>query len=77
MNPFEMVVIIVALGILGMVVKYYLDNRSVRRHQGDELEKCLASMETRLRNLEAIVTSETWELERKFRELDQHSDRDP
>ena len=42
-----------------MVVKYYLDNRSVQRHQGDELEKRLASMETRLRNLEAIVTSET------------------
>ncbi len=77
MNPFEMVVIIVALGILGMVVKYYLESRSVQRDQGDELEKRLASMEARLRNLEAIVTSETWDLNRKFRELDEDPDKHP
>ncbi len=77
MNPFEMVVIIVALGILGMVVKYYLESRSVQRDQGDALEKRLASMEARLRNLEAIVTSETWDLNRKFRELDEDPDKHP
>ena len=77
MNPFEMVVIIVALGILGMVVKYYLESRSVQRDQGDELEKRLASMESRLRNLEAIVTSETWDLTRKLRELDEDPDKHP
>ena len=77
MNPFEMVVIIVALGILGMVVKVWIDSREARSADAPEhaqLEARLEQVERRLRILEEIVTSDRWELEREFRQLDPDRD---
>lgn len=72
MNPFEMVVIIIALVILGMVVKAWIDGRETgtARPEQAQLEARLEQMERRLRILEEIVTSDRWELEREFRRLD-------
>ncbi|BAO43940.1 hypothetical protein [Thiolapillus brandeum] len=73
MNPFEMVVIIVALGILGGVIKHYFDSRGdleasskERRH----MEKHIAELEKRIRILERIVTDEDYDLKQQFRDLD-------
>lgn len=77
MNPFEMVVILVALGILAMLVRYWVDSRTAAagKTDGTDLEARLARIEERLENLEAIVTSDRWELERQFHRLDEDPDR--
>ena len=73
MNPFEMVVIIVALGILGGVFKNYFDSRgdmeasSVERKK---MERRIHEMEERIQVLERIVTDENYDLKRQFRDLD-------
>lgn len=76
MNPFEMVVIIVALGILGGVIKHYLDNRmdtqdNFTRSQRELITTRLDRVEERLKNLERIVTSEEYDLKRRFQELEE------
>ena len=75
MNPFEMVVIIVALAILGGVIKFYLEHRLDRQAHLDNSERAslearLAQVETRLQTLERIVTSDAWELKKQFRDLE-------
>ncbi len=73
MNPFEMVVIIVALGILGGVLKSYFSSGKDRKtmHQTNEaLVDRLDRVEKRLEVLERIVTSNDYELKRQFRNLE-------
>ncbi|HID45860.1 MAG TPA: hypothetical protein EYP34_08910 [Chromatiaceae bacterium] len=73
MNPSEMVVIIVALGILGGIVKNYFDSRGDTEASGKErklMVKRMNEMEERIRVLERIVTEEDFDLKRQFRDLD-------
>lgn len=73
MNPFEMVVIIVALGVLGGVLNSYFDggkSKKALRKTNDQLNDRLAQMEKRLEVLERIVTDENYDLKRQFRNLD-------
>jgi hypothetical protein len=73
MNPFEMVVIIVALGILGGVVKNYFDSRGDIEASSKErkrMQNRIDEMEDRLRILERIVTDDNYELKRQFHDLD-------
>ncbi len=73
MNPFEMTVIIVALAILGGVIKHYLDSRGDMDASSEERQRLLSridEMEERIRVLERIVTDENYELKRQFRNLD-------
>lgn len=73
MNPFEMVVIIVALGILGGVIKHYLDSRGdieASSQERRQMERRMNEMEERIRVLERIVTEENYDLKRQFRDLD-------
>ena len=74
MNPFEMTVIIVALAILGGVIKHYLDSRGDMEASSKEQQRLLSridEMEERIRVLERIVTDEDYELKRQFRNLDE------
>ena len=74
MNPFEMTVIIVALAILGGVIKHYLDSRGDMDASSEERQRLLSridEMEERIRVLERIVTDENYELKRQFRNLDE------
>ncbi len=74
MNPFEMTVIIVALAILGGVIKHYLDSRGDIDASSEERQRLLSridEMEERIRILERIVTDENYELKRQFRNLDE------
>jgi hypothetical protein len=73
MNPFEMVVIIVALGILGGVIKHYFDSRGdieASSQERRQMERRMNEMEERIRVLERIVTEENYDLKRQFRDLD-------
>ncbi|WP_456413226.1 hypothetical protein [Thiolapillus sp.] len=73
MNPFEMVVIIVALGILGGVLNSYFSSgkdKQAMRQTNEELAGRLAQVEKRLEVLERIVTSNDYELKRQFRDLE-------
>ncbi len=73
MNPFEMVVIIVALGILGGVLNSYFDSGKAKKalnKTNDQLNQRLALVEKRLEVLERIVTSNDYELKRKFQDLE-------
>ncbi len=72
MNPFEMVVIIVALGILGGVVNHFFDNRGDMEASSKEHKRMQAridEMEDRIRILERIVTDEKYDLKRQFHNL--------
>ena len=74
MNPFEMTVIIVALAILGGVIKHYLDSRGDMEASSKEHQRLLSridEMEERIQVLERIVTDENYELKRQFRNLDE------
>ena len=73
MNPFEMVVIIVALGILGGVVKNYFDSRGdveASSKERQRMQNRIDEMENRIRVLERIVTDDNYDLKRQFRDLD-------
>ena len=76
MNPFEMVVIIVALGILGGVVKQYFDSRGNMEESSkarQRMENHIDALEERIRVLERIVTDNDYDLKQQFRDLDRDS----
>lgn len=72
MNPFEMVVIIVALVVFGR----YLQTRAESRRQetaaaeGSPSEDRIAQLEERVKVLERIVTDSGYDLRRQFRDLE-------
>ncbi len=75
MNLFEMILVLVALGILAGVLPLYLDyafgrNRTKTKDQRDEMQARIDRLEERVRNLERIVTSEEWTLRRRFDDLE-------
>ena len=68
MNPFEMVVIIVFLGIVAGMFSNWLKHRQSAPSRADE--ERMARLEERVRVLERIVTDSGYELRRKFRDLE-------
>lgn len=72
MNPFEMVVLIVALVMVGKFLQTVVE----KRHQkpdgmGDPArDERLANLEERVRVLERIVTDSGYDLRRQFRDLE-------
>ncbi|MBN1237644.1 MAG: hypothetical protein JXB36_04035 [Gammaproteobacteria bacterium] len=76
MNPFEFVIIIIALAFLSDAVKSYFksknDKREAERREDDEASEYaerLRQLEERIRVLERIVTDEQFELKQRFRNL--------
>lgn len=79
MNPFEMVVLIVLLGVIGSVLSNWFKSRE-RRHEwhgasvseADELRDQITTLEERIRVLERIVTDTSGrdDLRRQFRDLE-------
>lgn len=79
MNPFEMVVIIVFLVVVGGIVKSVINAREHRRdrraepdHEAGELRDLIVTLEERIRVLERIVTDTSGrdDLRRQFRDLE-------
>jgi len=78
LNVYEMVIGIVFFSILAGVVKHYIDARSdvAKKERQDntsrtvDLEQAVSSLEERVRVLERIITSDGYDLKRKFDDLD-------
>lgn len=68
MHPFELVVIIVFLGIVSKMFSDYMKNR--RERPPAETDDRIERLEERVRVLEQIVTDSGYELRRKFRDLE-------
>lgn len=70
MNPFEMVVIIVFLGVIAGMYKTRLRHRHEARRVDPADEVRLARLEERVEVLERIVTDSGYDLRRQFRDLE-------
>jgi len=72
MNVFEMVVIIVALGIIGNIITIAVKTR--RKHANQQIDQHTAEridkLEERVKVLERIVTSDRYDLNQQFKNLD-------
>lgn len=68
MNPFEMVVIIVFLGIIASMYSNRLKHKQQSVAPGDDQR--LARLEERVKVLERIVTDSGYDLRRQFRDLE-------
>jgi hypothetical protein len=72
MNVFTFVVIIVALGVVGRIVREYLRNKHDADPALKDLDQRLAKiedLERRIEALETIVTDKSYELRREFETL--------
>lgn len=76
MNPFEFVIIIIVLALVGNVVKSYFESKNHKREAdrraeglADEYQERLRQLEERIRVLERIVTEEQYDLKQRFRNL--------
>lgn len=72
MNPFEFAFAIVALVLIGNLVKIVVRQRHVRRPDDNvnaELSQRLRQLEERVRVLERIVTDERFDLKQQFKDL--------
>lgn len=70
MGVFEMVVIVVALGVIAGVVNNYLRVRAKQGGLGAEQEARIGRIEERVKALEAVVTDHGYDLKRQFRDLE-------
>ena len=68
MHPFELVVIIIFLGIVSKMFSDYM--KSKNRKPAAEDDNRIERLEERVRVLEQIVTDSGYELRRKFRDLE-------
>lgn len=72
-NPFTMIVAIVFIACMAGVIKYWLEAQSkggASRDQLDAIDRRLRDLESRLSNVETILTSKDYELDREFENLD-------
>lgn len=81
MNPFEMVIVIVLIGVGAGMYKTYLQHKEGLskkqstvetedlRTKVDNQEKIIQALRKRIEALESIVIRDEYELNRKFREL--------
>lgn len=76
MNVFEMIVVIVFISVIGGVIsksiKASYQQKSRKENEADNniTEKHLAELEKRIIVLEQIVTSEGYDLNQKFKDID-------
>ncbi len=78
MNPFEMVVAIVFLGVVGGIISSFFKSREAKTNgdaanrDAEELRELIVSLEDRIQVLERIVTDTGGrdELRRQFRDLE-------
>lgn len=72
MNPFEMVVLIVALVMVGKFLQTLVEKRHQRPADpgGPARDERLERLEERVRVLEQIVTDSGYDLRRQFRDLE-------
>ena len=79
MNPFEMLVAIVFLGVAASVITTYIKSRDERKatstdstREADELRDQIVTLEERIRVLERIITDSNGreDLKRQFRDLE-------
>ncbi len=74
MNPFEMVVVIVGMALVAGIIKHFIDiSRQSHKGSDDNLAKMLQRqqlMEKRIQVLEAIVSSDSYDLNERFRDME-------
>lgn len=72
MNPFEMVVLIVALVMVGKFLQTLVEKRHQRSADpdGPVRDERIERLEERVRVLERIVTDSGYDLRRQFRDLE-------
>ena len=78
MNFYELIILIVLLFVFSGVVKNYFESRAKETEQqgvandskSAELEQSIARLESRIRVLEEIITSDGYDLKRKFEDLE-------
>ncbi len=68
MNPFEMVVVIVAISVIASMYTSWLKHRYKKAPEADN--ERLSRLEERVRVLERIVTDSGYEVRRQFRDLE-------
>ncbi|MDJ0806384.1 MAG: hypothetical protein QNJ78_06070 [Gammaproteobacteria bacterium] len=78
MQVFEMIVAIVAISILGGLIKTYIktksengDREGLLKQQVSDLKRSQLAMEKRIQVLETIVSSDGYDLKQRFKDLDQ------
>ena len=74
MNPFEFVIVVIALSFGYKLVAYWIRTRERYRGSNDEsantaLVQRLGQLEERVRVLERIVTDERFDLKQQFKDL--------
>lgn len=74
MNPFELVIAIIALAFLYKLIDTWLrrkakDERRAGEAADGELQRRLSDLEERVRVLERIVTDERFDLQQQFKDL--------
>lgn len=76
MNVFEMVVLIVFLGVMAKMYDSRQRHRRARREEETPADEArLARLEERVEVLERIVTDSGYDLRRQFRELEREEQR--
>jgi FixJ family two-component response regulator len=74
-NPFEFVIIIIILSMIGQAIRSHYRTKELRRdRESNEAEvretlDRLSKLEERIRVLERIVTDERYELKQRFKDL--------
>lgn len=75
MNPFEFVIIIIVLSMIGSAIRAHYRAKELRRtREAEETESRetldrLSKLEERIRVLERIVTDDRYELRQRFKDL--------
>lgn len=75
MNPFEFVIIIIVLSMIGSAIRAHYRSKELRRSREAEQTEAretldrLSKLEERIRVLERIVTDDRYELRQRFKDL--------
>jgi len=73
MNVFEMVVIIVAIGVVGKIAVHEIKSRSkiASKENNQQTDERINKLEERIKVLERIITSDRYDLNQQFKNLDE------
>lgn len=73
MNVFEMVAFIVAIGVVGKIAVHAIKSRSkiASKENNQQTEERIDKLEERIKVLERIITSDRYDLNQQFKNLDE------
>lgn len=73
MNVFEMVVIIVAIGVVGKIAVHEIKSRGkiASKENNQQTNERIDKLEERVKVLERIITSDRYDLNQQFKNIDE------